>query len=99
MNYHRSILTLGLALALALGHGAAAQDIIKANNTTALNANGSWFGGAAPSSAHTAVWNSTSSGTFLTSVALGNNLAWQGMRLWAAIWKSDKSGDMNIGSW
>ncbi len=74
-------LHLPLLASLAFVHAATAHDIIKANNKNALNLPSSWFGGIVPGADNTAVWNTTSSGTFLDTAALGGNLSWQGIRI------------------
>lgn len=51
----------------------------KANNTTALNAGGSWVGGVAPGSGDIAVWDSTVTGA--NSSALGGSVSWDGIQI------------------
>jgi len=52
-------------------------EIIKANNADSLNLPTSWIGAAAPAAADIAVWDGTVTGA--NSVALGADLAWQGI--------------------
>lgn len=66
---------------------AQAVDVIKANNTTALNAVGAWNAGAGPvpGAADVGVWNnvltaSNAAGSN-TITALGGDLSWQGVRV------------------
>jgi fibronectin-binding autotransporter adhesin len=61
-----------------------AGDVIKANNTVALNVagappTGSWVGGVVPIATDVAVWNSTV--TSANSSALGGDAAWAGIRM------------------
>jgi hypothetical protein len=70
---------LPLLATLAFAHTATAQDIIKANNTDALNATTSWVGGSVPGSGNVAVWDSTVIAANTTS--LGANQSWQGIRI------------------
>ena len=53
------------------------QDIKKLNNTTALNATGSWNGSTVPGSLDRGWWESTAATG--SSVALGGNLSWAGI--------------------
>jgi len=71
-------LHLPLLASLAFTCSASAQDIIKANNSLALNLPASWTGSVVPGPDHTAVWNSSSSPS---AVNLGANLAWQGIHI------------------
>ena len=64
-----------------------AGDVIKANNTTALNVAGSWTT-AVPTATDVAVWNSTVVGA--NSSALGGDLAWQGIKI------TNPGGDVTI---
>jgi autotransporter-associated beta strand protein len=73
------IIPTALAVLASLPASLPAADMIKANNTTALNLPGSWVGDAVPGPSDIAVWDSTVSGP-LTN-ALGTNLAWQGLRI------------------
>ena len=68
-----------LALALLAATPALAAEVIKANNTNALNLGTSWVGGTGPGAADVGVWNSTVSGA--NSVALGADLSWAGLKL------------------
>jgi autotransporter-associated beta strand protein len=71
-------LLLGTAI-LAFAHTATAQDIIKANNTDALNLGTSWVGGSVPGVGNVAVWDSTV--TAANSTNLGGATSWQGIRI------------------
>lgn len=77
----KSIHTLlpALAALVIAAPGTRAADVIKANNTDALNLGSSWVGGVAPTAADVAVWNSTVTG--VNATALGDNLAWRGIRI------------------
>jgi hypothetical protein len=72
---------LPLLVVLAFGHAASAQDIIKAQNSTALNNPASWVGGVVPGTANTAVWDAASTTSTHKSAALGADLTWQGVRI------------------
>lgn len=68
-------------LAAPLGLGSLhAADIIKANNTTALNDASSWQGGVLPTANDIAVFNATSA-TGGVSVPVGGNVTFQGIRV------------------
>lgn len=56
-----------------------AIDIVKANNTSALNLGASWVGGTAPTPADVAVWNNTV--TAANATLLGANASWQGIKI------------------
>ena len=56
-----------------------AADVIKANNTDALNLTTSWSGGSVPGSGDVAVWDSTV--TAANSTTLGTAASWQGIRI------------------
>ncbi|BCU77288.1 hypothetical protein llg_20030 [Luteolibacter sp. LG18] len=69
-----------MAFSLVLPPTARAVNVVKANNTTALNATGSWSGGVVPGTGDTALWNSTvASGN--AAVSIGDNLAWGGLQI------------------
>lgn len=70
---------LPLLASLAFAHSAAAQEIIKANNTDALNLTTSWVGGSVPGTDNVAVWDSTV--TAANTVSLGADPSWQGVRI------------------
>ena len=70
---------LPLAILTATVPALNADDIIKANNTTTLNATTSWVGGVVPGPGDVAVWNSTVTANRLA--ALGANATWQGIRV------------------
>lgn len=75
------VLTASL-LALMGGPSLIAAEISKANNTTALNLEGSWVGGVVPGSDDIAVW----ADTLLTNrtANIGGNLSWAGIKVGAA---------------
>jgi fibronectin-binding autotransporter adhesin len=82
----------GLAVAvwaLALGLAARAADVIKADNELSLATGASWRLGSPPTTTGVGVWNSLV--TRPTSLDLGGNLSWQGLRL------ADPAGDVTIG--
>jgi autotransporter-associated beta strand protein len=72
---------------------ATAQEIIKAGNANSFHLTSSWIGGVVPTESHVAVWNSSSSGTFNTSGALGAYHSWRGIRIDGFI---NTSGTYNI---
>ncbi len=74
-----ALLATACGLALAPPGPASAADVIKANNTTALNDAGSWVSGGPPGTADVGVWDSTVTGA--NSVNLGGALSWQGIRI------------------
>jgi len=59
-----------------------AADVVKANNADNLNLGSSWVGGTAPGTGDVGVWDATVTGT--STVALGANLSWQGLRISSA---------------
>jgi autotransporter-associated beta strand protein len=63
-----------LLLGLIAGTAQAQLTIVKANNTTALNATGSWTNGVVPGAIDTALWNNIVLGA--NSSALGGNVTW-----------------------
>lgn len=72
--------TYAVVLALSLFCTIAnAADIIKDNNTTALNVGSSWVGGTGPGSGDVAVWNNTV--TAANTTVLGANTSWQGIKI------------------
>ncbi len=76
------VLACGLAIAAGFGGLSApspAADVIKADNTDALNATTSWSLGVVPTAADVGVWDNTVTGA--NSVALGGDLSWQGIRI------------------
>ena len=73
----RLVLAAAISTALPTFH-AQAVDRIKANNTTALNLDGSWTT-VQPTSVDVAVWDSTVLAA--NTSALGGNLSWQGIRI------------------
>lgn len=81
--------TVVISLALATGHMQAA-DVLKGNNTDALNLTTSWVGGATPTSSDVAVWDSTVTATNTTT--LGANLNWAGIRI------ANPTGTVTIGN-
>ena len=68
-----------MAFVAAVASPSFAADVIKGNNTTALNLGASWTSGTAPTTADVAVWNNTV--TAANSSALGSDLSWQGIKL------------------
>jgi fibronectin-binding autotransporter adhesin len=56
-----------------------AQEVVKANNTDALNLGSSWVGGSVPGSGDTIVWNSTV--TAANTVLQGGDLSVAGIRI------------------
>src|SRR5437870_4237945 len=66
------IVTILIAIGLLLAPKAGATPRTKANNTTNLNATGSWSGGVVPGSGDIALWDSTVTGA--NTVSLGANL-------------------------
>ena len=54
-------------------------EMVKANNTTALNLAGSWLAGVVPGAGEVAVWNSTVTGS--NTVSQGANATWAGLRI------------------
>ena len=74
----RSLAPLLGSIALLLP-GALFADSIKAANTTALNATGSWSNATVPNAANLAIWDSTI--TAANNSALGGDLSWLGIRV------------------
>ncbi|MHA3772452.1 beta strand repeat-containing protein [Verrucomicrobiota bacterium sgz303538] len=72
----RSALAIAIATMLPAFHAGAA-DIIKQNNTTALNLAASWD--VQPTATDIAVWNNTV--TAANNSALGGSVSWQGIRI------------------
>jgi autotransporter-associated beta strand protein len=71
---------LGMLLAAGLfSQPLSAADIIKANNTDALNLATSWSTATAPGTGDVAVWDSTVAAANATN--LGTDLSWQGIRI------------------
>ncbi|MEI7909798.1 MAG: autotransporter-associated beta strand repeat-containing protein [Verrucomicrobiota bacterium] len=56
-----------------------AADIVKDNNTNALNTGAAWQGGVVPGPGGVGLWNSTVTGYNVS--ALGGDLSWQGIRI------------------
>src|SRR5580765_6641980 len=75
----RLVLPMICSLCILLASHTWANDIIKADNATALNLSGSWVSGGPPGSGDTAVINSTL--TAGSSAALGGSMAWMGIRV------------------
>ena len=69
----------GIASLVLFAGTASAQDVIKANNTDALNLTTSWVGGVVPGSGNVAVWDSTV--TAANSTALGADTTWLGVKV------------------
>ena len=73
------LIIVGLAFALVVPFAQAQSTINKANNTTALNAGGSWTGGTAPTGVDTALWDATI--TNANSSVLGGSVTWGQIQL------------------
>ena len=76
---HAICLSLALPVSYFVSTFAQAADVVKANNTNALNLGTSWTGGTAPGSGDVAVWNNTV--TAANTTVLGANTSWQGIRI------------------
>lgn len=63
-------------------------EVVKANNTTTLNAGASWVSGTVPGASNVAVWNNVVAGT--NTVGLGANATWGGLRI------DNPGGDVTI---
>jgi autotransporter-associated beta strand protein len=74
------ILVLVTLLAVTGGQSVWAEDLIKDNNTDALNLGSSWVDGVVPGASDVAVWDSTVTAGSL-AVELGADLAFQGIRI------------------
>ena len=73
-------LVLSVAVIIgALSFSLQADDVIKANNTDALNLGTSWDEGVVPGAGDIAVWDNTVTGANVTD--LGDNLEWLGIRV------------------
>lgn len=70
---------LAATIFVAAAPAAHAADVIKANNTDALNLGTSWAGGTAPGTGDVAVWNNTVIGA--NQAALGADLSWGGIKV------------------
>ena len=79
--------TLLPLLVLIAADPASAAEIIKANNTTALNNSGSWTSGV-PGTGDVAVWSATV--TAANTSALGGNMTWSGTKV------TDPGGNVTI---
>lgn len=88
---HGLFLSKALLLAFCCSAGVLSYgaDRIKVNNTTALNAGGSWTGGV-PDRGNMAVWTNVVTGS--NSSLLGGNVIWQGIRI------ADPGGAITIGT-
>lgn len=94
--FNGSNFALRLAAAVSFGlasAAASAADVIKANNTNALNLGTSWASGTAPTSSDVALWNSTV--TAANTSALGGDVSWQGIKLQAPGGKVTITGAAN----
>lgn len=77
--FSKTCLVFACSLSVLLfSTSARALDRTKLDNTTALNAAGSWSGGV-PDSANTASWTNTVTGA--NSSLLGGNVSWQGIKI------------------
>ncbi len=85
-----ALLATACGVAFAPPGPASAADVIKANNTTALNLAGSWVSGGPPGTADVGVWDSTVTGA--NSSALGGSLSVLGLRV------TNPSGAITIGA-
>lgn len=85
MKNRTPILPIFGSYLVVLGCSAHAIDIVKDNNTNALNLGTSWVGGVAPGIGDVGLWNNTVSATNAagspTITALGADLSWQGIRI------------------
>jgi fibronectin-binding autotransporter adhesin len=83
-NRRLSSLLLGSSL-IVFTASTHAADIVKDNNTNALNLGTAWVGGTGPSATDVGLWNNTVSATNAagspTITALGADLSWQGIRI------------------
>jgi autotransporter-associated beta strand protein len=83
-NRRLSSLVLGSSL-IVFTASTHAADIVKDNNTNALNLGTAWVGGTGPSATDVGLWNNTVSATNAagspTITALGADLSWQGIRI------------------
>src|ERR1035437_1799788 len=68
-----------VAVALLAISQSAWADQTKADNTTALNAGGSWVSGTVPGSTDTAIWDSTVTGA--NNPALGGTMTWTNIQI------------------
>lgn len=90
------LLSTAVAFAFLSVQAASAQEIQKANNTTALNLAGSWTGGVVPGSSNVAVYTA---GLPALSTALGGDLSWQGIRhAGSGEWTITGSNTLTLGS-
>lgn len=72
-------LLLAASIFVAAAPAVHAVDVIKANNTNALNLGTSWSGGAAPGTGDVAVWDGTVAAANTTD--LGTDLSWAGLKI------------------
>ena len=83
MNTRRWLQRAGLiavaTFAIAFAESSRAQEVVKANNSDALNLGSSWVGGSVPTASNVAVWDSTL--TLPNSVVLGGDLGVAGLRI------------------
>src|ERR1035437_4323725 len=70
---------IGLVIALFAISPSARADQTKANNTTPLNAGGSWVSGTVPGSGDIAIWDSTVLGA--NNPTLGGGMTWKGIQI------------------
>lgn len=68
-----------LATSLGLAAVVQANDIIKLDNSDALNTGGSWTGGNVPTASDVGVWDSTVTAENIT--VLGGDLSWAGIKI------------------
>lgn len=87
-------LILSAAIASTLGYPVVAHaiDIIKADNTTALNTTTAWVGGTVPGASDVAVWNNNVTTAGLAAIpSVGSAFSWQGIRI------ANPSGAVTLG--
>jgi fibronectin-binding autotransporter adhesin len=94
-NRRLSSLLLGSSL-IVFTASTHAADIVKDNNTNALNLGTAWVGGTGPTATDVGLWNNTVSATNAagspTITALGADLSWQGIRI------ANVGGTVNTGT-
>lgn len=77
--FARLLRGVSLTSMIVISGAASAAEIVKENNTDALNLTTSWVGGVAPTSADVAVWDATVAGA--NSVALGADTSLLGVKI------------------
>ena len=94
-RFHVACGAMLVAAAVIASGTSHAADVIKANNTNALNLGTSWASGTAPTTTDIGVWNNTV--TAANTVALGGDLSWQGIRLQSPGGKVTITGAAELG--